>query len=254
MMMLLWPGGARADACGAFHMRARYGFQHETGESVLADTIEWRHIGRGMALKEPDGKDKDGADTSTGVDAEGWFNPLVYEHGVRLRPRLKNLQGEELSEMPPLRIQDKKWEDRFISGVSNSDDSEQRYHELRHFTLTGFVPTCRPVGTMLPGGVRELCGQTYVEVEVASAFDPKTLKPVDWCDAKWPQPKSKHQRRPEPWMRKWGDRWTGTGALGARGHGPGGGTDDLALSFETAETDVVDMMMCRMRKEMQDQL
>ena len=56
--MLLWPGGARADACGAFHMRARYGFQHETGESVLADTIEWRHIGRGMALKEPDGKDE----------------------------------------------------------------------------------------------------------------------------------------------------------------------------------------------------
>ena len=245
-MMLLWPGGARADACGAFHMRARYGHQRETGESVLADTIEWRH-------------GEDASDTSTGMDAEGWFNPLVYEgrgeaRGVRLRPRLKNLQGEELSEMPPLRIQDKKWEERFISGASNSDDSEQRYHELRHFTLTGFVPTCRPVGQMLPGGVRELCGQTYVEVEVASAFDPKTLKPVDWCDAKWPQPKSKRQRRPEPWMRKWGDRWTGTGALGARGHGPGGGTDDLALSFETAATDMPAMMMSRMRKQMQDQL
>jgi hypothetical protein len=73
------------DMCGAFHMRARYGFQHELGENQLSDTIDWclgrvddTLSGTGTAAALDDGGMMDDA---------GWFNPLVYQGGARLRPR-----------------------------------------------------------------------------------------------------------------------------------------------------------------------
>ena len=33
---------SHADKCGEFHMRVRYGFQNETGENALSETINWR--------------------------------------------------------------------------------------------------------------------------------------------------------------------------------------------------------------------
>ena len=226
-----------ADVCGGFHMRVRYGFQHETGELSLADTIDWRMDAepleesakghwktgntsgggggnvavsqwqktgaaasklkrtisqwRGKAGKHGDqsrpatARGVGGGDGSA-VDEEGWFNPLVYDGGARLRPRLKNLQGEELPQMPPLRVQERKWERRFVTSGSSaaspsaSDPGEtagatqQQYHELRHFTLTGFMPTCRPAGIMLPAGVRELCGQVAICIKSMN-FVPKMM-------------------------------------------------------------------------------
>ena len=207
-----------------------------------------------------------GGGDGSAVDEEGWFNPLVYDGGARLRPRLKNLQGEELPRMPPLRVQERKWERRFVTSASStaatpSEDAtagggngsgevtQQQYHELRHFTLTGFMPTHRPPGMMLPAGVRELCGQSYVELEVAPATA-EDGTPIAWSAAQWPEPAYTHRRRLEPWMRKWGNRWSGTGPVVVRGAGPGGGEAALALCFEVQDTNNIStMMMHRMIKD-----
>ena len=46
------------------------------------------------------------ADDGSVMDDDGWFNPLVYQGGARLRPRLRNLEGQELPRMLPVRVQD----------------------------------------------------------------------------------------------------------------------------------------------------
>lgn len=190
---------------------------------------------------------------SAGVDEEGWFNPLVYDGGARLSPRLKNLHGEELARMPPLRVQERKWENRFVSDRSSTGSesagpaTEQQQHELRRFTLTGFMPTCRPAGMILPAGVREMCGQAYVELEVAPAIDIDGT-PIPWREAAWPEP-AKHRTRLEPWHRKWGDRWASPRDVVGRGLGPGGGESALALYYEVPDTnDISELLMHKMIK------
>ena len=193
------------------------------------------------------------------VDEEGWFNPLVYDGGARLSPRLKNLQGEELARMPPLRVQERKWEKRFVAngttesettGAALSSTGQQQHqhqHELRRFMLTGFMPTCRPAGMILPAGVREMCGQAYVELEVAPACD-KDGTPIAWSEAAWPEP-AKHRTRLEPWHRKWGDRWASPRDVVGRGLGPGGGESPLSLYYEVPDTnDISELLMHKMIK------
>jgi hypothetical protein len=290
---------SHADKCGEFHMRVRYGFQNETGENALAETINWRLDAEPLE-ESAKGRWRENVSSSTSkrlqvrrivskwqkfskagrrgvrgsspsataervsqidtasaaVDEEGWFNPLVYDGGARLSPRLKNLHGEELARMPPLRVQERKWENRFVSdgtagsesaGAAMSSTEQQQQHELRRFMLTGFMPTCRPAGMILPAGVREMCGQAYVELEVAPAIDADgTLIP--WSEAAWPEP-AKHRTRLEPWHRKWGDRWASPRDAVGRGLGPGGGESALALYYEVPDTnDISELLMHKMVK------
>ena len=73
-----------------------------------------------------------------------------------------NLEGKELDRMLPVRVQDPRWEARFVVGCQAGE--EQQQHELRVFTLTGFIPTHMAQGLMLPTGVREMCGAARVSV------------------------------------------------------------------------------------------
>jgi hypothetical protein len=153
------PAASHADKCGAFHMRVRYGFQNETGENALSETINWRldaepleesakgnwrssvsstssrrlrirKVRRGVVSKwrryKTGSRGINGTDAtaaqglpsssssssssshasfeageSSAVDEEGWFNPLVYDGGSRLSPRLKNLQVRSTICAPP---------------------------------------------------------------------------------------------------------------------------------------------------------
>lgn len=170
--------------------------------------------------------------------------------------------------MPPLRVQARKWERRFVTGdgagspssssssslsdeqqeqQQREEEEQQGLHELRRFTLSGFMPTCRPAGYILPAGVREMCGQAYVELEVAPAIAPDG-SPIAWSAAAWPEP-AKHRMRLEAWHRKWGDRWAGPRSEIGRGLGPGGGEAALALYFEVPDTnDISEMLMHKMYK------
>lgn len=64
--------------------------------------------------------------------------------------------------MLPVRVQDPRWEARFVVGCQAGE--EQQQHELRVFTLTGFIPTHMAQGLMLPTGVREMCGAARVSL------------------------------------------------------------------------------------------
>ena len=51
--------------------------------------------------------------------------------------RFLRSQGEELHRTLPVRVQDERWERRFVSGCHSGE--EQQQSELRYFTLTGYV-------------------------------------------------------------------------------------------------------------------
>lgn len=101
---------------------------------------------------------------------------------------------------------------------------------------------------ILPAGVRQMCGQAYVEVEVAPAIDADGT-PIAWGEAAWPEPE-KHRTRLEAWHRKWGDRWAGPkDVVAGRRQGPGGGESPLALFYEVPDTnDISELLMHKMVK------
>ena len=180
-----------------------------------------------------------------GGGSGGWFNPLTFKAGSRLKPRLKDLDGNDLGKgagsevapkMPPLLIQSELWETRFVRNNIREPEGGhavlQAESELRRFAISGMVPTCSGKGMLLPESIQELCGQTYVEVQVAPAFR------KEWKDGR------------KDWEELVEADW-------AKGLGWRSGLSDeaqLTALVPTKPTDISQMMMHRVTKNGQAQL
>jgi hypothetical protein len=110
---------------------------------------------------------------------------------------------------------------------------------------------------MLPAGVRELCGQAYVEVEVAAARS-DAGEAVAWRDAAWPLPSVKSARarmktRLSRELHRQGLKWGHTTQASAgKDHGESSHTmgDGCGLAYAVKDTqDISAMLHHRMIKD-----
>jgi hypothetical protein len=102
-----------------------------------------------------------------------------------MRPTLRDSLGDAVCKMPPLLVQPKRWELRYVKENQQQDQQEK---ELRRFTLTGMTPSCSDKGMFLPDSIRDLCGQAYVQVQVAPEVR-KGGTARSWEDVPWPEVK-----------------------------------------------------------------